>query len=73
MLTLSEVEQRHNGRLLVLRRIPFEYLIDELIVLLSELEGYAGIIFGGISMLCIRQLVSISIPSSKCSARCRGR
>lgn len=51
MLSLSQIEDGHNSRLLVLGRVAFEDLIDELVVLLGELEGDVRIIFGGISML----------------------
>lgn len=51
MLTLSEVEKGHHSSLLVLWRIPFEDLIDELVVLFGELERDTRIVFGAISML----------------------
>jgi hypothetical protein len=34
-----------------LGRVSFEDLFDELVVLLVELEGNAGIVLGGVSML----------------------
>lgn len=58
VLPLPEVEKRHHGRLLVLRRVTLEDLVDELVVLLGELEGDAGIVDGSISML---QLDAVSI------------
>ena len=39
-LALSEVEQRHDGSFLVLRRIPLEDFRDELLTDLVELERY---------------------------------
>jgi Txe/YoeB family toxin of Txe-Axe toxin-antitoxin module len=51
MLSLSKIQQRHHGCLFVLWRITFEDLIDELVVLIRELEGDAGIVLGGVSML----------------------
>jgi len=38
MLSLSEVEQWHDSRFLVLRRIPGENLLDERLVLRGEFE-----------------------------------
>lgn len=38
VLALAQVQQRHDSRLLVLGRVAFEDLIDELEVLLGELE-----------------------------------
>lgn len=51
MLALSEVKQRHYGGLLVLAGIPAEDLLDELLILFVEFEGYRGIIFGGVAVL----------------------
>ena len=51
MLSLSEVEDGHHGRLLVLGWVALEDLFDELIVLLCELEGDVRVVFGGITML----------------------
>lgn len=51
MLSLSEIEDGHHSRLLVLGWVAFEDFFDELVVLLRELEGYIRIIFGSITML----------------------
>jgi hypothetical protein len=51
MLSLPEIQQGHHGCLFVLRWIAFQDLIDELVVLFCELEGNAGVVLGGISML----------------------
>lgn len=51
VLSLSEIEQRHDGRLLVLGRVALEDFIDDLVVLLGELEGNAGVVDLGISVL----------------------
>ncbi len=40
VLSLSEVEQRHDRRLLVLARVPAEDFFDELFILHCELERY---------------------------------
>jgi hypothetical protein len=51
MLSLSEIQKGHHGCLFVLGRIAFQDLIDELVGLLCELEGDAGVVLRGISML----------------------
>tara|TARA_R110002003_G_scaffold433_7_gene19750 strand:- start:2170 stop:2613 length:444 start_codon:yes stop_codon:yes gene_type:complete len=51
MLALSKVEQRHDGGLLILRRIPRQDLLDELLVLGRELEGDLGIVLGRVAVL----------------------
>jgi hypothetical protein len=51
MLALSEVEDRHDGCFLVLGWVSLENLLDELVVLLSELERDAGIVIWGITVL----------------------
>lgn len=56
MLSLPKIQDGHHSRLLVLGRVPFEDLVDELVVLLGELEGDAGIVLGGVSMLCLELL-----------------
>ena len=53
VLALSEVEEWHNGGLLVLRGVPRDDLLDELFILGSEFEGNFEIIFGGVAMLHI--------------------
>jgi hypothetical protein len=50
-LSLSQIQQRHDGSLLVLRRVSLQDLIDELVVLLGELEWDAGVVLGSIAML----------------------
>ena len=54
MLSLSKIKNWHHGRFLVLGWVAFEDFFDELVVLLCELEGDVGIVFGGISMLRIK-------------------
>jgi hypothetical protein len=61
MLSLSEIQKGHHGCLLVLGRVAFEDLIDELVVLLCELEGNAGIVLGGISMLGLELLGDVPL------------
>lgn len=51
MLTLSEIEDWHDGGLFVLWGITFEDFFDELLILRCEFEWYRGIIFGCIAML----------------------
>jgi hypothetical protein len=51
MLSLSEIQQWHHSRFLVLWRVSLQDLIDELFVLCRELEWKVGIVIGGIAML----------------------
>lgn len=51
MLALAQVEDGHDGRLLVLRRVPLEDLGDELLVLRVELERDVGVVVGGVAVL----------------------
>ena len=55
VLALAEVEQRHDGSLLVLGRVPLEDLGNDGLVLLVELEGDVGVVVLGISMLSYGQ------------------
>lgn len=59
MLTLSEIQNRHNSSLFVLRWISLENLSDQLLVLCCEFERDRGIVFGRVSVLCtVRSFVS---------------
>lgn len=51
MLSLAQIQKGHHGCLFVLGWVAFQDLIDELVVLFRELEGNAGIVLGGISVL----------------------
>jgi hypothetical protein len=51
MLALSKIQQWHHGRLLVLWWVALQDLIDELVVLLSELKGNIRIVFWSITVL----------------------
>lgn len=51
VLALAQVQQRHDGRLLVLGRVPLEDLGDDGLVLRSELEGDVGVVLGGVAVL----------------------
>lgn len=51
VLTLAQVQQRHDGRLLVLRGVPLEDLGDDSLVLRGELEGDVGVVLGGVAVL----------------------
>lgn len=51
MLSLSEVEKRHDSGLLVLRGVPGDDLLDELLILGRELEGDVQIILRSVAML----------------------
>jgi hypothetical protein len=51
MLALSQVQERHDGRLLVLRRVSFKDLINESEVLGREFEGNIRIVVACVSVL----------------------
>lgn len=51
MLALAEIEDRHNGSLLVLRWVALEDLGDELLILGVELERDVGVVVRGIAVL----------------------
>jgi hypothetical protein len=51
VLALAKIEERHDGGLLVLGRIPGNNLLDELLVLRTELEGDARIVLRCIAVL----------------------
>lgn len=51
VLALPQVQQRHDGRLLVLRRVPLEDLFDDGLVLRGELEGDVGVVLGRVAVL----------------------
>ena len=53
VLALSEVEERHDGGLLVLRGVPGDDLLDEFLILGCEFEGDFEVVFGGVAMLHI--------------------
>jgi hypothetical protein len=58
MLSLSEIQKGHHSCLFILGRVAFQDLIDELVILLCELEGNAGIVLRGISMLELKLSVA---------------
>lgn len=51
MLSLSQIEQWHDRRLLVLAGVPAKHLLDELLILLAELERNRQVVLGGIAVL----------------------
>lgn len=51
VLALAQVEQRHDGRLLVLRGVAGDNLLDELLILRREFEGDLGVVLGRVAML----------------------
>jgi hypothetical protein len=60
MLALAQVEQRHHGCLLVLRRVTLEDLGDDGLILRGELEGNVGVVVGGVAMLSSLKYMSIA-------------
>lgn len=61
VLALTEVENGHDGGLLVLGRVPLEDLGDDGLILAVELEGDIGVVVGRVTMLQDSSMVS---PSS---------
>ena len=51
VLTLAEVEEGHDGGLLVLRRVALEDLGDDGLILGVELEGDVGVVVGRVAVL----------------------
>lgn len=58
MLALAEVQQGHDGSLLILRGVAFEDLVDELEVLLRELEGDVGVVVRVVAVLSRQHCLS---------------
>ncbi len=50
VLPLSQIQQWHNGRLLVLARVPAEHLLDEVLILRVELEGDREVVVGSVAV-----------------------
>lgn len=68
VLALAEVEQGHDGALLVLGGVSLEDLGNDGLILLVELEGDFGVVVGGVSVLWEQR--QSSNPSKK---QLRGR
>ena len=51
MLSLSQVKQGHDRRLLVLARVPADHLLNELLIDGIEFEGDARVIVDGVAVL----------------------
>lgn len=60
-LSLSEIQKRHNGRLLVVLGIALQDLVDLLVILGGEIEGSIDIVVGRIIVL---QIVPIDTHGS---------
>lgn len=56
VLALAEVEKRHNGCLLVLRGVPRDDFLDELLILRRKFEGNLGVVLGRVAVLQKTQL-----------------
>jgi hypothetical protein len=55
ILSLAEIQKRHNSRLLVLRRVALENFFDSLLVVLVEFKRNAGIVLWCVAMLYPKQ------------------
>jgi hypothetical protein len=64
VLALAEIKKRHDGGLLVLRGVSGDDLLDELLVLGSELEGDRGVVLRRIAVL--QAVLAVQLA-------CRGR
>lgn len=51
VLALAEIEERHDGGLLVVGGVSRDNLLDELLILLSELEGDRRVVLGRVAVL----------------------
>lgn len=61
-LSLSQVEERHDGGFLVLGWVARQDLFDDGLVLGGELEGDGGVVFGGVAVLGELLVLIIAIP-----------
>lgn len=68
VLALAEVEDGHDGGLLVLRGVALEDLGDDGLILGVELEGDVGVVLGGVAVL----QNSGGVSSGRVSWLCRG-
>jgi hypothetical protein len=51
VLSLSEVEQRHDGGLLILAGVAGQHFLDELLILGIEFEGDIEVVLGSVAVL----------------------
>lgn len=51
VLALAQVEDRHDGGLLVLRGVSLEQLFDDSLVFGRKFEGDGGVVVGGVAVL----------------------
>ena len=58
MLPLTEVKQRHNSRLLILRGIAFEDLGNKFLINGIELEGYGRVVVVCVTVLTMKRSVA---------------
>lgn len=57
MLSLAEIQQRHDSGLFVLRRVSAKDFLDELLILGVELERYVGIVVWRVTMLIVHSSI----------------
>lgn len=67
VLSLAEIEERHDGGLFVLRRVAGEDLFDELLILGVELEWDTEVVFWAITVLVMSSVAVVSLRGM-CSA-----
>ena len=66
VLALSEVEERHDGGLLVLGGVTGDDFLDELLILRREFEGNLGIVLGRVAVLQKTQLAPSHLVCERC-------
>jgi hypothetical protein len=59
VLALSEIEERHDCSLFVLRGVPGHDFLDELLILRCELERDIGVVLGRVAMLQARSTMQL--------------
>lgn len=63
VLALSEIEERHDGGLLVVGGVSRDNLLDELLILFGELEGNRGVVLWTIAVL--RAVSAVQLASER--------
>lgn len=67
MLSLSEIEERHNGGLLVVGGVSRDNLLDELLILGTEFEGNRRVVLRAIAVL--RAALAVQLTSEGAGVR----
>lgn len=65
VLSLSKIEEWHDGGLLVLRGVPGDDLLDELLILGGELEGNRGVVLRRVTVLAAVSAVQLTLEGHR--------